>query len=243
MNINQENPFNKGKLLLVDKPSGWTSFDVVNKIRFAIKKAFSVKKIKVGHAGTLDPMATGLLIICTGKMTKQIHNFQSLDKTYSGSFRLGATTPSYDKETEIDNTFKWEHITSEKIQEIFPQFIGCIKQRPPAYSAIKKGGVRSYKLARKGIPLSMQEREVLIHSLQATSVNLPDIFFKVTCSKGTYIRSLAYDLGIALNSGAYLTSLVREQIGNYKLSEAWQIPKLLEMIKATAHEHSSESSD
>lgn len=238
-----DNPYLIGKVFLVDKPADWTSFDVVNKIRFAIKKSFGIKKIKVGHAGTLDPMATGLLIICTGKMTKQIQIFQDLEKTYTGSIRLGATTPSYDRETEIDQNYSWDHISQHQIHKIVSQFLGCIKQRPPAYSAIKREGVRSYKLARKGAFVEMKEREVTIHSIQVTDVNLPDIFFEVTCSKGTYIRSLAYDLGIALDSGAYLASLVRKKIGNYKLTEAWQLPDLIEMIKATGHEYSGKSPD
>lgn len=221
----------EGAMLLVDKPTGWTSFDVVNKIRFAAKKKYEVKKIKVGHAGTLDPLATGLLIICTGKMTKQIDAYQGMDKVYTGSLRLGATTPTYDAESEVDATYPTEHLVTDGILEAVKSLEGTIEQTPPIFSAVKIGGKRAYELARKNKPVEMKKRTVQIHYFKVTDLQIPDLSFKIKCSKGTYIRSLAYDLGRLVNNGAYLTSLRRTQIGEYDVADAWSLDDLVEAIQ------------
>ena len=221
MNFN----FSEGETLLFNKPLHWTSFDVVNKIRYAIK----VKK--VGHAGTLDPLATGLLIVCTGKFTKNIDKIQGQEKEYTGSITLGATTPSYDLETAIDKTFSFEHITSQMINDATHQFIGTIQQIPPAYSAKNINGERAYKKARRNEKVIMQPKEVVISNFEITNIELPHIHFRVVCSKGTYIRSLANDLGAALKSGAYLSSLCRTRIGNYTLANAFDVLDFVEKIK------------
>jgi len=218
-------------MLLVDKPLMWTSFDVVNKIRFRLKHLLGVKKIKVGHAGTLDPRATGLLIICTGKATKKIDTYQAQVKKYTGTFHIGATTPSFDKETEIDQTFPTDHITADLIEKARKQFVGKLEQYPPMYSAIKVDGVPLYKKARKGIKVEVKARPVEIFDFQLTRVELPEIDFEVTSSKGTYIRSLAYDFGKALQSGAYLTALCRTAIGAYQLEDAWNLETLIEGLE------------
>lgn len=212
--------FQNGQLLLIDKPLGWTSFQVVNKIRWAIRKSFNLKKIKVGHAGTLDPLATGLLIICTGKFTKKIDEYQGLFKEYTGTFTLGATTPSFDLETPIDKTFPTKHITEKLIQETLPQFIGEIKQKPPIYSAIKQDGERLYKAARRGEIVPIKVRLVQIHEFEFTKIDFPILSFRIKCSKGTYIRSIANDFGVALNSGAHLSSLRRTKIGELSVEKA-----------------------
>ena len=212
--------FQEGEVLLVDKPYGWTSFDVVNKIRWNLKQALKVKKIKVGHAGTLDPLATGLLIVCTGKFTKQINEYQGLSKEYTGTLVLGATTPSYDLETEPNAHFPTEHITQEMVHAIIPQFLGEIDQIPPLYSALKVDGQRAYKLARQGDETVLKSRKITIHSLEFTRIELPEIDFLVRCTKGTYIRSLVFDIGTALGSGAYMSRLVRTKIGEHHLENA-----------------------
>ncbi len=219
--------FLSGATLLVDKPQGWTSFDVVNKIRHRLRRILGVKKIKVGHAGTLDPMATGLLIICTGKFTKKLANFQGLDKEYLGTLRLGATTPSYDAETEIDESFPTDHITQELLQDARLQFIGEQAQIPPMFSAIKVDGQPLYKKARRGEVVQVQARQVTIHDLEFTAFDLPEVSFRMSCSKGTYVRSLAHDLGKAVGSGAYLNALCRTQIGDYFLKDAWNLEDLV----------------
>lgn len=221
----------EGAMLLVDKPAGWTSFDVVNKIRFAAKRKYEVKKIKVGHAGTLDPLATGLLIICTGKMTKQIDAYQGMDKVYTGSLRLGATTPTYDAESEVDATYPTEHLVTDGILEAVKTLEGTIEQTPPVFSAVKIGGKRAYELARKNKPVEMKKRTVQIHYFKVTDLQIPDLSFKIKCSKGTYIRSLAYDLGRLVDNGAYLTSLRRTQIGEYDVADAWSLDDLVEAIQ------------
>ncbi len=228
----------QGTYLLVDKPLDWTSFDAVNKIRYTIRNSYGIKKIKVGHAGTLDPLATGLLIICTGRMTKQIENFQGLDKSYEGQLILGATTPTYDGEMEIDETFPVDHIGIDDIYQAAQSFVGEITQIPPIYSAIKKDGVPLYKLARAGKDIKPKARQVVIHEFNITSVAMPSVAFEVKCSKGTYIRSLANDLGRKLSSGAYLSRLRRTAIGNYTVKDAWEIDELVEAIKRSAHEYS-----
>ncbi len=212
--------FQEGQVLLIDKPLEWTSFDVVNKIRYSIRKNFNLKKIKVGHAGTLDPLATGLLIICTGKATKQLSNFMGLPKEYTGTIQLGATTPSYDLETGIDGNFPTEHIHQEMVDEVIRNhFTGLIDQVPPVFSAIKKDGQKAYELARQGQEVKLQTRQVNIESFNAQLEN-GKIHFKVICSKGTYIRSLAHDLGKALQSGGHLTALRRTAIGDYRVENA-----------------------
>lgn len=221
----------QGKVLLIDKPLNWTSFQVVNKLRWHIRKHFNIKKIKVGHAGTLDPLATGLLIICVGKETKNINTYQGQTKTYTGTISVGATTPSYDLETEIDKTYSTAHITKDVLQETTKQFIGEIDQKPPIFSAIKKEGKRLYELARKGETTEIKARKVIIENFELTSTELPNINFEVICSKGTYIRSLAYDFGVALDSGAHLSALRRTKIGNFLVDDAISVeefPKLLQ---------------
>jgi len=225
--------FKKGKVLLIDKPLNWTSFQVVNKLRSEIKKTFNIKKIKVGHAGTLDPLATGLLIICTGKFTKKINEFQAQTKTYTGSFTLGATTPSYDLETEVNKTFKTAHITEALLNHTTKQFTGVINQTPPIYSAIQIDGKRLYELARAGKTAKIKSRQVEILSFKITEFNLPKVNFKVVCSKGTYIRSLAHDFGKALNSGAYLSSLRRTKIGGYNIADAVSLPNFIANLRQT----------
>lgn len=212
--------FKNGQVLLIDKPLHWTSFQAVNKLRWAIKQAFSIKKIKVGHAGTLDPLATGLLVICTGKMTKQINTFQGQEKEYTGTFVLGSTTPSFDLETEIDATFATEHITNELIHKTTSQFIGDIEQFPPVFSAIKKDGKRLYEFARAGENVEIKPRIVKISEFEITKIHDSELKFRVVCSKGTYIRSLAHDFGKALNSGAHLSELRRTRIGNFEVENA-----------------------
>ena len=212
--------FQNGQVLLIDKPLKWTSFQVVNKLRWAIRQKFSIKKIKVGHAGTLDPLATGLLIICTGKFTKKINEYQGLPKEYTGTFTLGGTTPSYDLESEINQTFPIDHITEKLILEKKNEFIGEIKQKPPFFSAIRKDGKRLYELARKGETTEIPSRLVSIYEFEFTKIALPKLEFRVKCSKGTYIRSLAYDFGKALNSGAHLSELRRTKIGEYAVVKA-----------------------
>ncbi len=224
--------FLNGKVLIIDKPLNWTSFQVVNKIRWAIRKKFNLKKIKVGHAGTLDPLATGLLIVCTGKMTKNINEYQAENKEYTGTITLGATTPSFDLETEIDRSFPIEHITEELIYATAESFTGLIKQKPPIYSAIKKDGIRLYELARKGEETDIKSREVHIFDFEITKIELPVVHFRIVCSKGTYIRSIANDFGKALKSGGHLSSLRRTKSGAFDLSEAISPESFVEKLNA-----------
>ncbi len=219
--------FPEGEILLVDKPLEWTSFDVVNFYRKLINKVLKIRKIKIGHAGTLDPLATGLLILCTGKLTKKIDQIQAQEKEYTGTFTLGATTPSYDMETEVDKTFPTENLTEAKIYETSKQFIGEIEQIPPIFSAKKINGKRAYEYARKKDEnICMQSKKISIKEFEITKINIPFVDFRVICSKGTYIRSLAYDFGKALNNGAYLSSLCRTNIGDYNLKNAFKIQEL-----------------
>ncbi|MEM1359061.1 MAG: tRNA pseudouridine(55) synthase TruB [Bacteroidota bacterium] len=222
--------FAEGTLLLVNKPKGWTSFDVVNKIRWAIRKHLGVKKFKVGHAGTLDPMATGLLNICTGKWTKRLQELQGLDKSYTGTITLGATTASYDAEEPIDATYPTEHITEAMILEAAASLTGQLQQLPPIYSAIKVDGQPLYKKARNGQKVEVKPRPVTVHQFEITRVALPEVDFVISCSKGTYIRSLAHDLGKSLNSGGYLTALRRTIVGPYRIEDAWTVEELLALI-------------
>lgn len=216
----------EGELLLIDKPLNWTSFQVVNKIRWELKNKFGIKKLKVGHAGTLDPLATGLLLVCTGKMTKKISGIQALVKEYTGTFTMGATTPSYDLETPIDGTFPIDHLDDNALKEVINQFTGVVDQYPPVFSAIKKDGRRLYEYARKGEEIKINSRQVEISVFELTEINLPTIDFYVKCSKGTYIRSLANDYGKALGSGAHLSSLRRTAIGLHRIEDAYTIEQI-----------------
>lgn len=219
--------FAEGQLLLINKPYKWTSFDVVGKIR----NAFKPLKLKVGHAGTLDPLATGLLVICTGKMTKQIDTFQAQEKEYTGTITLGATTPSYDMETEEDNHFDISTLTAEKIMAASKQFVGDIQQYPPAHSAVKIDGERLYEKARRGEEVERRPRNVTISEFEITRIELPEVDFRVVCSKGTYIRSLAHDLGVALNNGAYLSRLRRTRSGDFTINDAREIMEMVNIIR------------
>ncbi|GAA3774698.1 tRNA pseudouridine(55) synthase TruB [Corallibacter vietnamensis] len=222
--------FLNGQILLIDKPLNWTSFQAVNKLRWEIRQAFKIKKIKVGHAGTLDPLATGLLVICTGKMTKQINTFQGQEKEYTGTFVIGSTTPSFDLETEIDKTFPTDHITETLIHETTKQFIGAIEQFPPVFSAIKKDGKRLYEFARAGESVDIKSRTVTISAFEITKIDGNHLNFRVVCSKGTYIRSLANDFGAALNSGAHLSVLRRTRIGDFLVKNATSIDGFIESL-------------
>jgi|WetSurMetagenome_2_1015567.scaffolds.fasta_scaffold50787_3 tRNA pseudouridine55 synthase len=212
-----------GKVLLFNKPLYWTSFDLVNKVKVILKHKLQLKKIKVGHAGTLDPLATGLMIICTGKETKNIEGYQSQSKEYVAKLQLGATTPSFDLETAINANYPVDHINNQLVQQTLAEFIGTQLQVPPDFSARFINGTRAYKLARKGEPLNLTPKEISIYELSLLSFHLPKMEIRVVCSKGTYIRSLARDIGIKMNSGAYLSELVRTCIGNFFLKDALSI--------------------
>lgn len=219
--------YQAGQVLLIDKPLNWTSFQVVNKLRWEIKQAFKIKKIKVGHAGTLDPLATGLLVICTGKMTKQINTFQGQIKEYTGTIVLGSTTPSFDLETEINKTFSTSHITNDLIYQTTKQFIGEIDQFPPVFSALKKDGKRLYEFARAGEDVEIKSRKITINAFEITNIKENTVDFRVVCSKGTYIRSLANDFGKALNSGGHLSVLRRTKIGDFNVENALSIESFI----------------
>ena len=221
--------FQEGELLLIDKPLEWTSFDVVKKIRNLTKAK------KVGHAGTLDPLATGLLIICTGKLTKQIDNYQAQQKEYTGTMLLGRTTPSFDLETDYNSQQPTEHITPEQIHQATAQFTGVIMQQPPQYSAIKVGGERVYKKARQGKTVKIEPRQVEVPTFEITGIKMPDVNFRVVCSKGTYIRSLAHDFGQAIGCGACLTQLTRTKIGDFSLQNAMLLSDFGQHIKTLTH--------
>ena len=216
----QKQDYQTGQVLLIDKPLGWTSFQVVNKVRWLIRQEFDIKKIKVGHAGTLDPLASGLLILCTGKFTKQIQTYQAQSKEYTGTITLGGTTPSYDLETDIDQRFDIDRITQEAITKTSAQFVGDILQQPPIFSALKKEGKRLYEYARAGETVEIPKRAVHISSFEITRIDLPEVDFRVACSKGTYIRSLAHDFGKALNNGGHLSALRRTKIGDFDIKKA-----------------------
>jgi len=215
--------FIKGEVLLFNKPYGWTSFQLVNKIRFIIKHERKIKKIKVGHAGTLDPLATGLVIICTGQETKNIERYQNLVKEYLATFRLGATTPSFDLETEIDRNFPYDHVNEEMLKEALTKYTGEIIQEPPAFSAKFIDGVRAYKYARKGKEIKLSGKKITIQALEILSFNLPYFTLRIECSKGTYVRALARDIGKSLMSGAHLTDLKRQRIGEFRVENALNI--------------------
>ncbi|WP_430614033.1 tRNA pseudouridine(55) synthase TruB [Flavobacterium sp. JP2137] len=239
MNTSAEE-FQNGQILLIDKPLNWTSFQAVNKIKWALKKHLGLKKIKVGHAGTLDPLATGLLIVCTGKSTKLISELQGQIKEYTGSFFVGATTPSYDLETAVDQTFDTAHINADLIEQARQGFLGEIDQKPPIFSAIKKDGIRLYEHARKGEEVEIVARKVTIDTFELTSQVLPTLDFRVVCSKGTYIRSLAYDFGAALNSGAHLTALRRTKIGDYDVQNAIPVEDFERLVLGIAEKPNPE---
>jgi len=222
--------FQNGEIILIDKELNWTSFDVVSKLRNSIKKKLDLKKIKVGHAGTLDPLATGLLIICTGRMTKRIDEFSCLNKTYTGKITIGSTTPSYDLETKPNVYYPTDHINDELILNTAKKFTGKILQKPPIFSAVKKDGVRLYKLARRGVDVKVEKREITIHDFTITSINFPEIEFSVCCSKGTYIRSLANDYGKELGSGAHLSELRRTSIGKYSVDKSYKLMSFIRNI-------------
>lgn len=219
--------FQNGELLLVDKPLTWTSFDVVGKIRNSTR----IKKIKVGHAGTLDPLATGLLIVCTGKLTKKVDEFLAEEKEYTGTITLGATTPSYDLETEVNHTFPTNHITNEMLLEVAKTFEGEIEQVSPVYSALRIDGERAYHKARRGEEVKMKSRKVTIEAFEITNIEMPIVTFRIVCSKGTYIRSIAHDFGKKLDSGGYLSSLRRTRSGAFKIEDAWNLEELVAKIK------------
>ena len=230
-----ENNFTKeqfltGEILLIDKYSDWTSFDVVNKIRSALKYQFNIPKIKVGHAGTLDPLATGLLIICTGKKTKEIQNFQDLPKEYVTTVKLGETTPSFDLETEVDKTFSTEHLTEEFVKNTILSFKGKQKQMPPMFSAKRVNGKRAYNSARKGKTLELKTSDIEIYEIKPLKINLPFVEIKINCSKGTYIRAFARDLGEKLSCGAHLTELRRTKIGNFSVEDAISVDKFQKLL-------------
>ena len=223
--------FKQGEVLFFDKPLTWTSFAVVNKIRYHICRKLGIKKLKVGHAGTLDPLATGVMIICTGKATKRIEEFQYHTKEYIATLQLGATTPSYDLEKEIDATYPWEHITREKVEEVLKQFLGTIEQIPPVFSACKVDGKRAYEMARKGDDVQLKAKTLVIDEIELLECNLPEIKIRVVCSKGTYIRALARDIGEALGSGAHLTGLIRTRVGEVRLEDCMKVEDFEEWLE------------
>ncbi|MGD0343234.1 MAG: tRNA pseudouridine(55) synthase TruB [Bacteroidales bacterium] len=235
MNFEEKSIFEEGQLLLFDKPLYWTSFDLVNKIRGMIRSNLGIKKLKVGHAGTLDPLATGLMIICTGKLTKKIEEFSNLDKEYIATIHLGETTPSFDLETEPDGKYPTDHITFELVQEVLKRFLGEQNQMPPLYSAKFIDGKRAYEYARKGIDKKLESVKISFRDIELIDFRLPDIRVRLVCSKGTYIRSFARDFGKALKSGAYLSALQRSSIGGYRLNESWDVEKFQLFLRQMQH--------
>jgi tRNA pseudouridine55 synthase len=223
--------FQHGETIYFNKPLGWTSFDLVAKIRSRISKHLKVKKIKVGHAGTLDPLATGVMIVCTGKATKQIDSFQCQTKEYVATIRLGETTPSFDLETEVDGHYETDHISRELVEDKIKQFVGNIEQLPPAFSACKINGDRAYKLAREGVEVNLKAKTLTIDEIELLEYNLPEIVVRVVCSKGTYIRALARDIGVALGSGAYLKKLVRTKVGDVTIDKCMSIDDIDKLFK------------
>lgn len=232
--------FKKGEILCLDKPYGWTSFGLVAKVRYALCKKLGVKKLKVGHAGTLDPLATGVLILCTGKATKRISELQAHTKEYIATLRLGATTPSFDLEKPIDATYPTEHITRELVEETLQKFIGEIYQVPPVFSACKVNGDRAYDLARKGETVELQPKLLVIDELELLRCDLPDLEIRVVCSKGTYIRALARDIGEALHSGAHLAALRRTRVGEIRVEDCLQLETFQEWLDGQDIENSEE---
>ena len=232
--------FKEGEVLYFDKPYKWTSFAVVKKIRYHISRKIGVKKIKVGHAGTLDPLATGVMTICTGKATKRIEELQYHTKEYVATLHLGATTPSFDMEKEVDATYPTEHITRQLVEEVLKQFIGTIEQIPPAFSACKVDGKRAYDLAREGSEVELKPKTLVIDEIELLDYSMPEIKIRVVCSKGTYIRALARDIGEALHSGAYLTALVRTRVGNVQLKDCMKVEDFEEWLELQEIETTNE---
>jgi len=224
--------FIQGEILVINKPLDWTSFDLVNKIRNMLCRLMKIKKLKLGHAGTLDPKATGVMVLCSGKLTKQIDEIQADEKEYVALLKLGATTPSFDLETEEDEQFRFDHITREAVEKILPQFVGAIEQVPPAYSAIKVDGKRAYKFARKGVEIELKSKLLVIKEIELLRFDLPEIELRIVCSKGTYIRALARDIGKALESGAYLIGLKRTRIGKYTIYDSLDLTELADLLSA-----------
>ena len=222
--------FISGEIIGIDKPLGWTSFDAVKRVRGAIQRRLNVKKFKVGHAGTLDPLATGVLIICTGRSTRDIERLQNGTKEYIATIRLGATTPSFDLETDIDAEYPFDHITEEMVEDILPRFTGHIMQVPPVYSAVKIDGKRAYKYARKGAEIELKAKPLVIEKLEMLPSLLPELRLRIVCSKGTYIRALTRDIGKALGSGAHLTALCRTRVGNISLDDCLTVDEAVEKI-------------
>jgi tRNA pseudouridine55 synthase len=223
--------FEEGEIILIDKPYRWTSFDVVNNFRSFLKTHCGIKKIKIGHAGTLDPLATGLLILCTGKFTKRIEEFKEYDKEYTGTFMMGASTPSYDLETGVDKTSDITHLTEILIREAVASFTGDSMQVPPVFSAVKIGGKRAYEFARNELPVRLNPKPITITGFEVTNIRLPEIGFRIACSKGTYIRAIARDLGEKLQTEAYLSALCRTRVGPYHLRDAYQLEELKSLLK------------
>ncbi len=235
----QEYNFTEGEVLLINKPYNWTSFDVVNNIRYFIRKTLNLPKIKIGHAGTLDPLATGLLLLCTGKFTKKIDEFQAQEKEYTGTFTIGETTPSFDMEKEADFTFDYAHVDERLILETVQKFTGTFEQIPPAFSAVKIGGKRAYEFARNSEEVKIASKTITISEFEITNIRLPEIDFRIVCGKGTYIRALARDFGEAMHCGAYLSALCRTRIGNFELKNAMEI----ETLKTIISEHNKNDLD
>jgi tRNA pseudouridine55 synthase len=229
--INKNFDFQKGEILIFNKPLEWTSFQLVKKIRNQLCRFLNIKKLKVGHAGTLDPMATGLMVICTGKATKKIEELQAGVKEYIATLKLGATTPSFDLEKEEDKQYETKHIDKNLVSETLSNFIGTIEQVPPMFSAVRVNGKRAYELARKGEDAKLKAKKLVIDSIEIIDFSMPELKLKIVCSKGTYIRALARDIGEALNSGAYLTALQRTRVGDYYLSDAYEIDDFVEKLK------------
>jgi len=223
--------FKTGEIILINKPKDWTSFDVVNNIRIFLRKKINLGMIKIGHAGTLDPLASGLLILCTGMFTKRIEEFQEFEKEYTGTFVLGATTPSFDLEKEIDQTYDYLHITEEMVLATAQKFTGSFQQIPPIFSAKKINGKRAYRYAREDQNVFIEPKTVTISSFEIERIDLPNVDFKIVCSKGTYIRSIARDFGNELNSGAYLTNLCRTRIGNFRIDDAYTLEQWRELVQ------------
>lgn len=224
--------FITGEIIGIDKPLGWTSFDAVKRVRGAIQRRLNMKKFKVGHAGTLDPLATGVLIVCTGRATRKIENLQNGTKEYVATMRLGATTPSFDLEKEIDATYPWEHVTLDMVREVLPKFTGHILQVPPVFSAVKVDGKRAYKYARKGAEVELKAKPLVIEQLELLPSELPDLNLRIVCSKGTYIRALTRDIGQALNSGAHLIALKRTRVGNVRIEDCLTVDEAVGKISS-----------
>jgi tRNA pseudouridine55 synthase len=233
--INKESKdfdFIQGEILVLNKPLDWTSFDLVQKVRNMLCRMMKIKKLKIGHAGTLDPKATGVMVLCSGKSTKQIDQIQADEKEYVALLKIGATTPSFDLETEEDSHFQTSHITLELVKSILPKFVGSIEQVPPAYSAVKVDGKRAYQYARKGKEIELKSKILVIKEIELLRFDLPEMELRVVCSKGTYIRALARDIGLSLNSGAYLIGLRRTRIGKYTLDKSIELAELAETLSA-----------